>query len=139
MQSRDLASPGARRGWKAMTLLSRSLLLTAIVSIGYLATTSRHIPVVEDVNDKINHCAAFFTLALLLDFSFPATRYGLSKALPLLGYGLSIEVVQYFLPYRSCSFFDLSADAAGLFLYWIMIPVFKRLPFLQERWNVNKD
>lgn len=117
----------------------RLLLVIAMVVISWLATTSRHVPVVEHVNDKINHFTAFFTLALLLDFSFPAAGYGMPKALPLFCYGLLIEVVQYFLPHRTFSLFDLGADAAGLFVYWLMVPVLKHAPVLRERWRIKLE
>jgi VanZ family protein len=117
------------------TLIFRSLLAVSIIAISYLATTSRSIPVVREVNDKIEHAFAFFTLALLVDFSWPQSSFGPRKALSLLGYGLAIEITQYFLPYRSCSLFDLGADAVGLSLYWLAIPVLKNIRPLGLRWK----
>ena len=117
------------------TLTFRSLLAVSIVAISYLATTSISVPGVEDVNDKIEHAFAFFTLALLADFSWPGSGFGPRKFLSLLGYGLAIEITQYFLPYRSCSLFDLGADAVGLFLYWLAIPLLKNVPPLNLRWK----
>ncbi len=111
----------------------RVLLGTAICAISFLATTSRHIPVVENISDKINHVAAFYILSLLVDCSWPKTGFRASKILPLLGYGLLIEITQYFLPSRSCSLYDLGADALGMFLYWISIPLLMKIPLVSRR------
>ena len=93
-------------------------------------------PVVENMNDKVNHILAFYVLGFLADFSFPGKRFGLSKVLTILGYGLLIEVIQYFLPYRSFSLYDLAADTAGLAIYWLSLPALKHLPLLRRRWNI---
>ena len=81
-------------------LLFRAALLTALLVILHLATTQLHYPGVDGLNDKVSHIMAFYALAILEDFSFPRTDFGLSKVLTLMAYGLMIEVVQYFLPYR---------------------------------------
>ena len=105
------------------------------IVILYLATTSRMIPVVEDIIDKAEHGIAFYALALFADFSFPQNGFGRAKALSLLSYGLSIEIIQYFLPYRSFSLIDLSADAVGLVIYGVSLPMLKRMPLLKKRWD----
>ena len=110
-------------------MLFRILLVAALLAISFLATTSLTIPVAEDMNDKVNHVTAFFLLALLTDFSFPAWTFR-TKVLVLIAYGLSIEIAQAYLPYRSCSLFDLGADAAGLVLYGIFQPALRYVPFL---------
>jgi len=105
------------------------------IVILYLATTSRMIPVVEDINDKVEHGIAFYALALFADFSFPQNGFGRAKALSLLSYGLAIEIIQYFLPYRSLSLFDLGADAVGIVIYVVSLPMLKRMPLLKKRWD----
>lgn len=89
----------------------------------------------QDINDKLQHIAAFFLLALLLDFAYPAVPYRWRKVLGLLGYGLFIEIVQYFLPYRSADLLDWIADGTGLLVYAWSVPLLQRLPFLQLRWQ----
>ncbi len=116
----------------------RSLLATTIVAIFYLATARTSIPVVEHISDKIEHAFAFLTLAMLADFSWPESGFGSRKILVLLGYGLAIEIVQYFLPYRTFSLLDLTADAVGLFLYWLAMPLVRRVPLLSRRWEGRK-
>ena len=116
-----------------ITRTFRFLFAAALVAITYLSTTSSSVPGVENVNDKVEHALAFFTLALLADFSWPESGFGPLKFLSLLGYGLAIEITQYFLPYRTCSLFDLGADAVGLFLYWMAIPLLKNVRPLNRR------
>ena len=107
-----------------------TLLLVGYLSFGQLDETP-----VADINDKFGHAAAFLCLALLLDFATPKHRWGWMKILPLLAYGLFVEVVQYYLPYREFSLWDLAADGLGLLLYPICYPVLKRVPILALRWN----
>jgi VanZ family protein len=113
------------------TLLIRGLLIAAVLATSFLATTQRTIPLAGEMNDKVNHVLAFFTLALLIDHSFPAWTFR-TKALLLIAYGISIEIAQSYLPYRSCSLFDLGADAVGLALYGICQPALGHLPFLRK-------
>jgi len=111
--------------------LFRVLLAIALLAIFFLATTRLKIPVAGDMDDKVNHVIAFFVLALLVDFSFPAWTFR-TKVLVLIAYGLSIEITQAYLPYRSCSLFDLGADAGGLALYGICQPALRYLPVLRK-------
>jgi len=115
----------------------RLALLASLAVVMHLATTKINYPVIENMNDKVNHIFAFYVLGFLADFSFPRNKLGLSKVLPLLGFGLLIEVIQYFLPYRTFSLYDLAADAAGLAVYWASLPALKRLPLLRRRWNIE--
>jgi VanZ family protein len=100
------------------------------LSFGHLEETP-----LASINDKVGHTAAFLCLSFLLDFAWPRYSWGLGKLMPLLGYGLLIELIQYFLPYRSFSLLDLAADGAGLLFYPLSFPLLKRLPGLALRWN----
>ncbi len=102
---------------KKLILISRLLLIAVLSAIFFLATTRLDIPVVDNINDKVNHALAFVVLALLVDLSWPQTGLSAGKVFALLGYGLAIEIVQYFLPYRTFSLWDLAADGTGIFLY----------------------
>ncbi len=121
---------------RSTVFLFRAALLTAMATIMYLATASLNLTVAVNVNDKINHILAFYVLALLLDFSFPEGRFDFSKAATLLGFGFLIESVQYLLPYRTFSLFDLSADAIGLLIYKASLPALKYIPWLRWRWSM---
>ncbi|MET0050882.1 MAG: VanZ family protein [Candidatus Thiodiazotropha sp.] len=107
-------------------LLYRLLLLCALLVISYLAFTPIQIPVAASLNDKVSHIAAFLCLAQLSDFAWPERSWYLNKFLPLLLYGLFIECVQSFLPYREFSLWDLLADAFGLMLYAWVLPYLLR-------------
>lgn len=87
--------------------------------------------------DKFNHAAAFYVLALLVDFSTPSIRFGAAKLAVLIAYGAGIETMQYFLPYREASWADLFADAVGVFAYLLSVPLLARLPLLRARWRTD--
>lgn len=115
-------------------LILRTLLVLALVSTSYLAFTSTDIPVISKFNDKIEHIAAFLVLSLLVDLSWPAIAFVPIKLPGLLAYGALIEVVQYFLPRRSASLLDLTADAVGILLYLLAAaPVARRLGLFAGR------
>jgi len=122
---RDTPYTGAFRIAFAVTLLAVSYL-----AFGHVEETP-----IASINDKLGHSAAFLTLALLLDFAWPRRAWGAAKLLPLFAYGLLIEIVQYFLPYRTFSLWDLAADTLGLLAYPLLFPLLRRLPGLALRWN----
>lgn len=93
-----------------------ALAVTLAVTM-YLATTHEEYSVVNYLNDKVLHFLSFYVLAFLADYSTPRIRFNLGKGLTILGYGLLIEVIQYFLPYRTFSIFDLAADGIGISAY----------------------
>jgi len=107
----------------------------SLLGIIALATTELTHPLLTSVNDKVGHIVAFLYLAILLDFSFPESRFDILKVILLLAYGLLIEVIQYFLPYRTSSFLDLLADGVGVALYFLLIPILKYIPFVRLRWR----
>jgi VanZ family protein len=116
-------------------LAFRVALAATLVFVMFMATTKTDFPVIDRINDKVDHATAFFVLALLADFSRPRERYSIGLAASLLGFGLLIEVVQYFIPYRTFSLFDLTADAVGLALYALALPMVKHMPVLKRRWD----
>jgi VanZ family protein len=122
-----------------MTFFYRFMLGVALCATTFLATTSARIPVAEDINDKISHIAAFYALSLLVDFSWPKTGFRFAKALWLLGYGIAIEAVQYFLPHRSFSLFDLGADAVGMVLFWFSVPLLRKIYPLSMRFKIGGE
>ena len=112
----------------------RALLCISLVVITYLATTALEFTVVSSVYDKLNHFVAFLVLALLVDFSFPNSRFNTVKILSLIVYGFSLEIIQHFLLHRMFSLLDIGADITGLFGYGLLIPFIKRLPIFNDRW-----
>ena len=102
----------------------RLALVVTVLAIAYLAFAPLDEPPVTS-NDKLNHFLAFLVLAWLADRSFPAFY---PKALvwgPLLGYGLLIELVQSFLPFRESSVVDFVADAVGILSYFLVFELLR--------------
>ncbi len=112
----------------------RVLLCISLVIITYLATAELGYAVFPFSYDKINHLATFLVLALLVDFSFPNSRFNSVKIFSLIAYGFSLEVLQYYLPHRMFSLLDIAADSLGLIAYGLLIPLIKRLPAFSDRW-----
>ena len=112
----------------------RITLIVSLLLITYLLTMELKHPIMMSMNDKLGHALAFIYLAFLVDYSFPASRFGLLKVLPLLAYGLFIEVIQHYLPHRMFSFLDMLADSVGVAIYAMFLPLLKRVPLLRLRW-----
>ncbi|UYM17181.1 VanZ family protein [Endozoicomonas euniceicola] len=120
---------------KHYTLLARVFLAVALTTMTVLGLMPpEHIPL-SDWNDKLQHIIAFVILAFLIDASWPETELNWKKALALLGYGLLLEVLQGFTDYRELSGLDLLADAAGIGLYAVTSPLFRKIPVINWRWN----
>lgn len=103
-------------------VLALSLIVITLMAIdpdpGKLQTT---------VNDKIGHALVFFYLSLMVHSSWPASDFGWKYRLPLLGYGLLIETLQYYIPTRDFSIGDIVADTAGILLYILFLPITTKL------------
>lgn len=110
-----------------VTWLFRVALLVNLVAISWLAFTGAKLVVPAMLSDKVNHFAAFFVLSYCLDRGFPEHRFLLYKVLPLMGYGLAIELVQSRLPHRDFSLLDLGADGLAVFAYWLLRHPMRRL------------
>lgn len=111
------------------TLVSLSrfgLLVCLIVVTALTVLPLSEFPPAENINDKLSHLLAFLVLAFVADYSFPDKSFLIPKGLPLLGYGIGIEIVQYFIPYRSFSVLDMVADGAGLIVYMLFTPLLNR-------------
>ena len=113
-------------------IASRLLLAVTLAFISWQATTHHGIEVHVTNSDKVLHALAFCTLSLLVDCSFPRSRFGVTKIVMLIGYGILIEVVQSFLPYRSAEVADVLADTLGICVYMASIPLLRHLLFYQE-------
>jgi len=74
--------------------------------------------------DKYKHILAFFVLT---NFFIYAYKKGFKLAwFWMFALGAFIEIVQYFIPTRESSIFDILADAIGVFLATIFIWIEKR-------------
>ena len=90
--------------------------------IEYLATTTRHIVIVENMWDKSNHFLAFMTLFVLLSFAYQKLTTWQKVGLLFL-YGIQIEIVQSFIPGRFFSLLDVVADMVGVGIGYILYRV----------------
>ena len=96
--------------------LYRFALVIGLLAILYLALTpAESVPGLGF--DKANHLLAFLVLAWLADGGWPGRERAWKRWGWLLCYGAFIESMQYELPYRDASWFDLLADLLGLALY----------------------
>jgi len=82
-------------------------------------------PHVGELSDKWTHILAFTVLILLLRLAYKVTA--LRGFILLIGYGIWIELSQYFTFDRSSEWLDIVADGAGigvgLLLYRVMIEI----------------
>jgi len=75
--------------------------------------------------DKVMHAATYTALYIVGWFSFPRQGFRL-LFIGLLGFGIVIEVLQYFTAYRSLEFYDVVANSLGLTLGCLGIVVCRR-------------
>jgi VanZ family protein len=105
---------------------SRVLFFVFLIVIEYLATTSLSIEVIENSWDKANHFVAFFALFIALSTGFPNIEL-ISRVLLLMFFGIHIEVVQAFLPFREFSLLDIFADFIGVVIGILSLKIFRHL------------
>ncbi len=117
--------------------LFQTLLFIALVLTLYFTTTPVEYTVSKGLNDKLSHLIAFLFLSFLTDYSFPEKNFSFLIIYSLGAYGLLIECIQYFLPYRTFSFLDFLADLAGVLLYTLMFPMLFRLKLFRVLRNTK--
>ena len=91
---------------------------TALAAIMFLAVTPQGARLARGTSDKVNHAIAFFILAFLGDHAFE--KPFIVMALSLVGFGMMIELVQFTLPYRSFSLYDMLANIFGIVLFAVI-------------------
>jgi VanZ family protein len=64
--------------------------------------------------DKVYHCASYGWLAVLPMVGFSMRRIALPAALSMIILGVLLEIGQYFVPGRDCSFWDMVANGLGV-------------------------
>ena len=102
----------------------RSFFIFMVAFVYLLAITpSSGSPPLFPYLDKILHFLIFLLLTFILDF---CTRRSLKKNYSLIflliGFGLFIEISQYFTGTRSADFFDWLADSLGVLVYLLFAP-----------------
>jgi VanZ family protein len=111
---------------------TRVLLSVAVLFVFYKATVPCVVEPQLPFKDKILHALAFFVLYFLADLSFPSRRHLPGKLFWLLGYGIFIELVQFFLPWRSTELMDVVADGFGIVCCLVMMTSVRRLTGFTE-------
>jgi len=100
--------------WLGQSKHWQALFAIIALTVMFLSTTERDYAVGAASNDKINHAIAFLALALTACIGWP--KRVRSAVILVMGYGLLIEVIQSFLPYRQFSLLDWVADIVGAVL-----------------------
>lgn len=94
----------------------------ALVVATWTALTPHPLPIPDAPHaDKWAHLATYVLLALLVDASWPKRAFDLPKWLFLIGYGITIELIQSQIPNRMFSLADIGANATGIALYAFFI------------------
>jgi len=106
-----------------MIKIYRLVFLFSVSFISYAAITplegSTSIPYI----DKLYHFAAFLILTFFMDLSIKKPLLFSKAALFfLISYAFLIELVQYFLPYRSAEVLDFISDLSGILVYLLFAP-----------------
>lgn len=99
---------------------TRMVVITLLLLGVWYGTANLEFPEEYNWNDKVIHAVVFFGFAFLVDLASSRKPFWLWKGLPLLAYGIGIEVMQYFTPFRSFSVMDMVADFAGILCYFLL-------------------
>jgi len=114
-------------------ILRRGCFFLLMLVIYYLAFTSAQYQIQTTFSDKVNHAFAFFVLAFVQHIAYPQSSLAKSFTFLLL-YGISIEIVQSFLPYRDGSVLDLITDTVSIAIYlWLCRPYISRILSLNSK------
>jgi len=103
----------------SVLITSRLVFYSAIVVGCYLAFSPGGNGLHSYFNDKLMHAVGFVVMTILADLAHPQTRRK-CPVFGLIAFGLAIELVQGYLPYRSFSMWDWAADIFGILLYLLV-------------------
>ena len=84
------------------------------------------------VSDKIIHTFAYFCFFLCLDFSYRPGKSIFAKAIVVVLYSSLIELAQDYVDGRQASMFDIFANCAGVAVFMILVPLFKKFRIYQR-------
>lgn len=113
-----------------LLLLFRCCFILALSLITYLSlmNTAELPPVTLKVWDKLQHALAFLLLSFLLQRSFPDrplfSKFHMTQLLFLFCYGVLIEYLQSYSPYRQASVGDVLADTVGIVSYTLLYLIY---------------
>ena len=111
--------------FQPIILSSRVLLVLSILVISYLATTEINSSSQSLIYDKLLHFLCFAYLTIIFKFTqFIDQDFWLYVI--VLAYGILIEIVQMFLPYRSFELLDIFADFMGILCSGLLFKLVKK-------------
>jgi VanZ family protein len=76
--------------------------------------------------DKLEHAGMFLPMLWLALLGYTPGWRLVPLSISLTGYGVAIEILQYFIPGRSCSGLDMVADATGVATGAVIVWLWKR-------------
>ena len=105
---------------------SRLILVISVVFISILSVQKIEVQSSVNLSDKLIHFFCFLYL-IIISWLSRITSKELLLYVIVLAYGILIEIVQRFLPYRSFEYLDIFADSVGIIAGLIIIKIFKNL------------
>jgi VanZ family protein len=82
-------------------------------------------------SDKLVHFAAFFVLSILLLFAYKFTKPFFMTSLLMAVFGIVIEVLQIYVPYRTFDVYDFLADMLGVMTALILFQILGQRPKIE--------
>jgi len=112
-------------------LINKVVFYTAVVAGCVIAFSPAEAGLQPQLNDKFLHIVGFFVMAVMSHLAHPkSNQYVLGLGLML--FGLAIELVQAYLPYRTFSLWDWCADISGIAAYFLFISPFVTYKLLPD-------
>lgn len=93
----------------------------------YLGSTRISAEVAATFNDLVAHALGYGIAAISAYIAFAWRRFFVFSLLFLWVFSIFVEVVQFYLPYRSFSLMDILANTCGLFVGALCILIWRRL------------
>ncbi len=114
------------KGFFLSKIYYKTLFFITVIAVLYFAVTvDDHINFEWEYLDKLKHAFAFFTLSLLLNRSSSTYDARLRNVTALLLFGIFIEIIQLFIPYRDSSVYDVIADMIGIFTFQTVLSFYR--------------
>jgi len=100
------------------TWLNKIVFYTAVIAGCVVAFSPAEAGLQPQLNDKFLHIVGFFIMAILAHLAHPkSNEYVL--IIGLATFGILVEIVQAYLPYRQFSLWDWCADIFGVTVYFV--------------------
>ncbi|MDA9175218.1 VanZ family protein [Gammaproteobacteria bacterium] len=112
--------------FRPIILSSRVLLVLSILAISFLAMTEKNPSSQSLIDDKLLHFLCFAYLTIISKFAqFIDQDFWLYVI--VFAYGILIEIVQMYLPYRSFEFLDIFANFMAILCTGFLLKLAKDL------------